>query len=72
MVKVHEPEEAEFNIETMSTYIHTKMSVCLFVTAFLWDTLWHNVSFRPRMSSKTIKFQKKLFSAELMPFFYIF
>ena len=51
--------------------------VCLFVRVFLahlksdWDTLWHKVSFRPRMSSKTIKFQKKLFSAELLPFFYI-
>ena len=26
---------------------------------------------RPQMSSKTIKFQKKLFLAELLPFFYI-
>ena len=51
--------------------------VCLFVHVFLghfetdWDTLWHKVAFRPRMSSKTIKFQKKLFFAELLPFFYI-
>ena len=65
----------------ISSYINTKMflclSVCLFVHIFLGhfetdsDTLWHKVSFRPRMSSKTIKFQKKKFFAELLPFFYI-
>ena len=60
-----------------STYINMKMSVCLFVRIFLghlesdWDTLWQKVGFRPRKGSKTIKFQKKLFSAELLPFFYI-
>ena len=43
------------------------MSVCLFAQVFLghfgtdWDTLWHKVSFRPRMSSKTIKFKKVIF-----------
>ena len=57
------------------------MSVCLFVClsvrVFLshlesdWDTLWHNGSFRSRKGSKTIKFEKKLFFAELLPFFYI-
>ena len=53
------------------------MSVCVFVRLFLghfvtdWETLWHTVAYRPRMSSKTIKFQKRLFFAELLPFFYI-
>ena len=50
--------------------------VCVFVRIFLshlesdWETLWHKGALRPRMSSKT-KFQKKLFFAELLPFFYI-
>ena len=35
------------------------------------DTLWHECALWPRNGSKTIKFQKKLFSAELLPFFYI-
>ena len=57
------------------------MCVCVFVCVcfrvFLghlesdWDTLWHNVAFRPQMGSKTIIFQKKLFFKELLPFFYI-
>ena len=51
--------------------------VCLFLTAFIghlesdWDTLWHKAAIRPRMSSKTIQFQKMLLFAELLPFFYI-
>ena len=36
-----------------------------------WDTLWHTVSFWPWAGSKTITFQKTLFFAELLPFFYI-
>ena len=36
-----------------------------------WDTLWHQAAFTPRMGSKTIIFQKKLFFTELLPFFYI-
>ena len=53
------------------------MYVCLFAHVFLghlesdWDTLWYKVAFRPRMGSKTIIFQKKIFFAELLPFFYI-
>ena len=51
--------------------------VCLCFRVFLghlesdWDTLWHKCALMPRNGSKTIKFQKKLFSAELLPFFYI-
>ena len=51
--------------------------VCLCFRTFLgylesdWDTLWHKCALMPRNGSKTIKFQKKLFSAELLPFFYI-
>ena len=51
--------------------------VCLSVHVFLghfetdWETLWHEVSIRPRKETKTIKFQKKLIFAELLPFFYI-
>jgi len=51
--------------------------VCLSVRVFLgyfvtdWETLWHKVSLCFRKCSKTIKFQKKLFFAELLPFFYI-
>ena len=61
--------------DVISTYINTKMCVCFRV--FLghlesdWDTLWHKWALMPRNGSKTIKFQKKLFSAELLPFFYI-
>ena len=53
------------------------MSGCLFAHGFLghfetdWDTLWHTVSFWPWAGSKTITFQKTLFFAELLPFFYI-
>ena len=67
----------------ISTYINTKMCVCLcvcvwvFFRVFLghlesdWDTLWHKCALMHRNGSKTIQFQKKLFSAELLPFFYI-
>ena len=49
------------------------VSVCVF-RVFLshlesdWDILWHKCALLPRKGSKTIKFQKKLFSAELLPF----
>ena len=75
------PPHTPIYILIISTYINTKMSICLFVCLFIhvflghfetdWDTLLHKVSFRHRMSCKTIKFQKKLFFAELLPFFYI-
>ena len=52
-----------------STYINTKMSICLSVclSGFSrhlesdWDTLWHKFAFRPRMSSKTVQFPKSYF-----------
>ena len=58
-------------------YENVCLFVCLFAHVFLghfetdWETLWHKVSFCFRKCSKTIKFQKKLFFAELLPFFYI-
>ena len=58
-------------------YENVCLSVCVFLRVFLchlksdWETFWHKAAFRPRMSSKTIKFQKQLFFAELLPFFYI-
>ena len=51
------------------------MSVC-FCTAFLghfetdWETRWHTVAYRPRMSSKTIKFLKVIFR-RVIALFYI-
>ena len=59
----------------ISTNINTKMCVCLCFRVFLghlesdWDTVCQKVALRPRMGSKTIIFQKKLFFAELLPFF---
>jgi len=60
-------DRLEFYLFDISTYINTKMSVCLSVClcirVFLghlesdWDTLWHKRAFRPRNGSKTIKFQ---------------
>ena len=53
------------------------VSVCVFVRVFLghlesdWNILWYKLALCFRNGSKTIKFQKKLFSAELLPFFYI-
>ena len=62
----------------ISTYVNTKMcvcvSVCVSVRVFLghlesdWDTLWHKVSFRPRMSSKTKKIKKSYFPQSYCPF----
>ena len=58
-------------------YLYTNENVCMSVRVFLghlesdWDTLWHKCAFRHRNGSKTIKFQKKLFFGELLPFFYI-
>ena len=49
--------------------------VCLCFRVFLshlesdWDTLWQTCALWPRKGFKTIKFQKKVFSAELLPFF---
>ena len=54
-----------------------RVFVCVCFRVFLghlesdWDTLWNKCALMPRNGSKTIKFQKKLFSAELLPFFYI-
>ena len=63
----------------ISTYINTKMSVCLFVCllfhVFLghfetdWETLWHKLAFSSWECSKTIIFFKMLFFKELLPFF---
>ena len=53
------------------------LCVCVSVRVFLGhlecdrDTLWHKCDLWHRNGFKTIKFQKKLFSAELLPFFYI-
>ena len=53
------------------------VSVCVCIRVFLghlepdWDILWYKVALCFRNGSKTIKFQKKLFFAELLPFFYI-
>ena len=61
----------------ISTYINTKMSVCLSVHVFLghfetdWETLCHKLAFCSRECSKTIIFFKMLFFKELLPFFYI-
>ena len=58
-------------------YENVCLSVCLFVHVFLghfetdWETPWHEVSIWTRKETKTIKFQKELFFAELLPFFYI-
>ena len=54
-----------------------KMCVCVCVRVFLghfesdWETVWQEVALCFRKCSKIIKFQKKLFFAELLPFFYI-
>ena len=51
--------------------------LCLCFRVFLghlesdWDTLSNKYALMPRNGSKTIKFQKKIFFAELLPFFYI-
>ena len=56
-------------------YENVCLCVCLCFRVFLghfvtdWETLWHKVALCFRKCSKTIKFQKKLFSAELLPFF---
>ena len=60
-------------------YIYKYENVCVFVCLWFrvflghlesdWDTLWHKCDLMPRNGSKTIKFQKKLFSAELLLFF---
>ena len=61
----------------ISTYINTKMCVCLWFRVFLghlesyWDTLWHKCALWPRKCSKTILFKIYIFFAELLPFFYI-
>ena len=57
------------------------MCVCVFVCVCFrvvlghlesdWDILWYKVALCFRNGSKTIKFQKKSFFAELLPFFYI-
>ena len=70
-----------FTMQYISTDINTKISVCLFVClsvhVFLghfvtdWETVWHKVALCFGKCSKTIKFLKKLFFAELLPFFYI-
>ena len=52
----------------ISTYINTKMCVCVFVLGHFetdWDTRWHKVAFFPWKGSITIIF--KMF----LPFFYI-
>ena len=66
------------NTLIISTYTSAKMSVCLSVSSRFsrpfgnrFGNPLYTVAYRHRMSSKTIKFQKKLFSAELLPFFYI-
>ena len=52
--------------------------VCVFVRVFLghlesvWVTLWHIFAFRPRISSKTIQFPKKLFFCRVTAFFLYF
>ena len=66
----------------ISTYINTKMSVCvsvcLFDRVFLGhlesdlETLWLKVDSRPRMSSKTIKFQKKVIFRRVVALFLYF
>ena len=59
-----------YNYETLCVCV----SVCShFLGHFVtdWETLWYKVSFTFRNGSKTIKFQKKLFFVELLPFFYI-
>ena len=54
--------------------VYLSVCVCVFERLFLghfetdWETLWHAVAYRPRMSYKTIKFLKKLFFVELLPF----
>ena len=55
-------------------YENVCLCVCLCFPFFLesdWDTLWHKCILWCRNGSKTIKKIKKLFSAELLPFFYI-
>ena len=55
------------------------MFVCVFVFVRVilghlepdWDNLWNKVAFRPRMGCKAMKFKKKIFFGELLPFFYI-
>ena len=67
----------------ISTYTNLRKclsaSLCVCVcTAFrghfetVWDTLWHKVSFRPRMSSKTIKFKKKVIFRRVIALFLYF
>ena len=64
-------------LDALYLYLYKYENVCLSVRVFLGhlesdsDTLWQKVCFRPRKGPKTIKFQKKLFFAELLPFFYI-
>ena len=62
----------------ISTYINTKMCVCLSVCVFLGhlesdgDTLWHKVSFWSRKGSKTIIFKKKFFFRRVIALFLYF
>ena len=62
----------------MSTYKYENVCgcVCVFVFSRIsqqfgirFDTLWQTCALWPRKGFKTIKFQKKVFSAELLPFF---
>ena len=58
----------------ISTYINTKMSVCLSVHVFLghfetdWETLWHIIAFCSWECSKKIIFLKYYFLKSYCPF----
>ena len=72
VVEESEVRQRETKTVIDSLYLYQYINVCLFVRVFLghsesdWDTLWHKVAFRPRMSSKKNK-SKSYFSQSYCP-----